>query len=1213
MCSVHFSAIFSRLLIDMKLKWIVLFSATVALSFLLLIPKKQNPSPAVIVESVVPSAPVTASKPAAGPKDFHEWIRESRTQTSDAVLGRHLAEAHGEQIRQLMKSNPRAALAAALSWSDWAALPAELQTLVERPFSDQVEFQLLPDCPPIDHDGQNQRRIFLEGQWRRAHVFGSKEKMTSKLNLPARGIVFGEEAVLADDAVEAVSGADLETVRELFPAGGRPGVSWLSNRAVSADARTILLGGAVYDLASEEEEHSVTRLLADAEQSLHPNSVAMALSVGAAGGGTIAFDLESAKASALVANSTWTETAKRTLAVRISYPDTSAADIFTLTDLTNLMTQASNTVKVMSYGKSWIVPTVVAVTLPNNHATYESGGADSIVNATRDALLARGINTANYDFVVHAHPPHNFGYAGLGVIGGGTSWINGKVSLEVTVHEMGHNYGLGHAHYWYGITGNGSLGRNQPGSGDLIEREEYGDTFDIMGGSTLPAGQYSAHGKVALNWIEQKEVIKVVTNGIYRVYRYDHKDARTNAGTKLALQINCPGGEEYWVSHRRLFTGNATLTRGAHIHRADGGADQSLIDATPLSKPLQGMGVDKDDSALAIGRSFTDSLGTIRITTIASAGVAPLEYLDVQVTFLDSGAFSFYTTSSFQTNGLLGSYVNRSLRDRPAHEDWTKVGVGISGRRVDRVLSFTSNGWGTRAPVGVTGGTDADWENFSVQWDGFIVVRRPVRLATVSDDSSRLYIDLNRNGVFSTIAPEFVNNHWGTGQGATRGDISGVIPPGTYAIRIQYEEGNGGNYFTLAGAELPFEFFTSAAATTRGLTGSYVARNLRTVTQNDWRSSQTIAGTRVDAYPGFTVNGWGNLTNVGFTSANGANGDWENFSVQWDGYLSNSVPIRAATISDDHSRMWIDLNTNGSFSASSPELINNGWGGGGQGMTVGVLSQVIPPGLYQIRIQYEEGNGGNGFLFAGTPSVPTDAPVLFNGLSFTGKEAFSAPRRGSGDFTIEFWFRTSQIAGDETHWTNGMGLIDASAGAAPGFGVSLGNGRILFGINEEIEQTIRSDFFADGQWHYAAARRDTNSGEITLFIDAIEQTRAPGGTNLLDGAVNMTIGSLSDGSNDYIGNLDAIRIWETARTDAQIAADFHTSRAGHIAADAAPEVHITRLQPNSYQIHWDALSSYRKLEAATSITGPWTPLLTDQNSTNVPIGANSNRYFQVKK
>ncbi|HEY6227401.1 MAG TPA: LamG-like jellyroll fold domain-containing protein, partial [Verrucomicrobiae bacterium] len=983
--------------------------------------------------------------------------------------------------------------------------------------------------------------------------------------------------------------------------------SWMSGRGVGVDGKTILLGGAIYDLASEREEGELADVISTAEKSLNPKAVAMALQAGTAASGTIAFSVDAAKKELVTANSTWTETSKRVLAVRLSYSSAPTTYSFTLQQLTNMMVAVSNNVKTMSYRKTWLVLSYATVDLPNDQAYYEANGPNAIVNDTATQLTAQGINKANFDIVVHAHPQSgggNFGYAGLGVIGGGTTWVNGTVDANVTTHEIGHNYGLGHAHFWAGLTGMGSLGRTG-NDGAQVEQEEYGDPYDVMGGGPMPAAHYGAHGKAALNWIEPKEVINVITNGIYRVYRFDHIDARTNANATLALKVTCPGGEEYWVAHRKLFTANASMSRGIYLVRANGSGDQGLIDTTQLSKPAATFGTDRDDAALAVGKSFVDSVGSVRITTIASGGTAPLEYLDVQVAFTpETGSYSFYADAALKTNGLVGSYVNSDLRSRSTQDDWrAATGVTIAGKRIDSKLSFTSNGWGARAPLKLTGGTDANWDNFSVQWDGYVVVRRPIRLATVSDDSSRFWIDLNNNGAFSTTAPEFVNNHWGTGQGATRGDISSIIPPGTYRIRIQYEEGNGDNSFTMNGVELQFQLFTTAERTTPGLTASFVGTSLRSyLTQNDWRTSQTITGTRVDEYPVFKANGWGSLASVGLS--NGTDANWDNFSVQWDGYISNSVPIKLGTVSDDASRMWIDVNTNGAFGTTSPEYFNNGWGGAGQGATEGAISGVLQPGMYAIRIQYEEGGGDNNFVLAGVPQLPIDPAALYSALVFTGAEHSSTPRKVAGDFTIEFWLKTTQVAGDDSDWHNRAVLADAGD-----FGLTLGAGEVLFGVKGT---TLHSPFVADGEWHYVSARRVQSSGQMDLYLDNAPVARAIGVTDLLDSATDILIGGAADGSRGYVGNLDQVRMWDYARTTEQIAADLYLSRSGRW-VDASTEVKIAQLQPNFFQIFWDALSGYRVLEGATSVSGPFVPLPTDQNSTNIAYGANAMRFFRVRK
>ena len=1184
--------------------------------------------PARVVDYAAPVATqilaitLSVAQPAPPKAELRNWISavagKTNLSTNELVQGRRAALERRETMSRLMRENPAQALAQSLSFSEWFALPAELRPLVERPFSEVVDFQVLPSCPPREGAVENHihpHRITIGDQAFEGFLFGAKAKMTSKENLPARGIMLDGAIVLAEASFERLEDAERPAAEQIFPRGHALGISWTTGQPVGANSRTILLGGALYDLASDDEESALADALLTAERSLHPKAMAMALSAGRAAAGTIAFSVDDAKKQALVANSTWTETPKTVLAVRLSYSSAPTSYSFTLTEFTNIVNQASNTVKTFSYGKTWLIPRIVTVNLPNPQSYYEDparNGPDAIVSDTRTRLTAMGINRDSYNIVIHAHPGTAFGYAGLGVIGGANHWLNGKVDLGVVVHELGHNYGLGHAHSWTSHTGMGSLGRTGL-DGDQVEFEEYGDIFDVMGGGPLPAAHYGAHGKVHLNWIESKEVINVVTNGIYRVYRFDHIGARTNANTKLALKVTAPGGEEYWVCHRRLFTANATMSRGAYLVRADGGGDQSVIDTVPLSRTT--LGADKDDSALAIGKSFVDSVGSVRLTTIAAGGVAPLEYIDVQVEFTpDTGSYSFYADAAFKTNGLVGSYVNANLRTRTAQTDWrATTGITISGRRIDERLSFTSDGWGQRSRVGLTGGTDANWDNFSVQWDGWIVVRRPIRLATTSDDSSRFWVDLNGSASFGSLPPEYVNNHWGTGQGPTRGDLSAIIPPGSFRIRIQYEEGNGGNYFTMNGTELTFQLFTTAARTQPGLTASFVAQSLRAITtQTDWRTTQTIAGSRVDEYPVFKDNGWGSLTSVGL-DGNGTDANWENFSVQWDGFITNSVPLKLATISDDDSRLWIDVNTNGTFSTFAPEYYNNNWGGAGQGSTIGAISQTILPGMYAIRIQYEDGNGDNSFVLAGAPQFPVEPAATFTSITFNGATRSTTPRRVAGDFTIEFWLRTTQVDGSDENWRNGATLAEASVAlGSRDFGVTLGNGKVLFGVGGANDTTVRSHFIADGTWHHIAARRTQRSGEIALFVDGAEIESAIGSTELLDAATDILSGSAADGSRGFTGTIDQLRIWDSSRSDPQILANLHVTR-GARWPDVGPIVQLAQLQPNSVQLYWDALSSYRILEGAPTVNGPFVPLLTDQNSTNIPMGAYSMRYFRVRK
>jgi hypothetical protein len=161
------------------------------------------------------------------------------------------------------------------------------------------------------------------------------------------------------------------------------------------------------------------------------------------------------------------------------------------------------------------------------------------------------------------------------------------------------------------------------------------------------------------------------------------------------------------------------------------------------------------------------------------AGVVPASALSIDV--------------SRTVPGLLGSYVNSSLRAVTDTTDWRATQT-IVGTRTDSTIDFEGAGsFGVRAGVGVTNGaSDANWDNFSVQWDGYITVPAGgAQLVTRSDDSSRMWVDLDRNGVFGNIPGELADNLWGTSHPAIYGTPTTLLPAGTYPIRVQYEEGAG--------------------------------------------------------------------------------------------------------------------------------------------------------------------------------------------------------------------------------------------------------------------------------------------------------------------------------------------------------------------------------------------------------------------------------------
>ena len=179
--------------------------------------------------------------------------------------------------------------------------------------------------------------------------------------------------------------------------------------------------------------------------------------------------------------------------------------------------------------------------------------------------------------------------------------------------------------------------------------------------------------------------------------------------------------------------------------------------------------------------------------------------------------------------------------------------------------------------------------------------------------------------------------------------------------------------------------------------------------------------------------------------------------------------------------------------------------------------------------------------------------------------------------------------------------------------VSFGNGKVLFGLEDGVSDniTLRSGFIADDLWHHVSARRIQSSGEITLFVDGVEMGRAIGSTESLNGTTLLKVAVTDALSQPYIGAIDQLRIWNTPRSDEQIAADYHLTRSTHGLTDEPPVVRIDPGQ-NSVQVFWDAISGYRVLEGATTVDGSYVTLPTDQNSTNIIIDAGT-RYFRVRR
>ena len=252
-----------------------------------------------------------------------------------------------------------------------------------------------------------------------------------------------------------------------------------------------------------------------------------------------------------------------------------------------------------------------SLTLPHNEAYYIANGDGVLQSDARAVATAAGYDYTRYilDAVNWSGGPGN--YNGAGWVGQRGVWLKSTLP-SIAEHEFGHNLGLMHSNLWAATNNTASgTGSNQ----------EYGDRFDVMGSG---GGHYNAYWKNFLSWIPNANVTTVQGNGTYRLYSFDSTFAGANS---YALKVAKDSSRDYWIDFRQgFYTSNQWLMNGVELHWGPY-ADSSgslLLDTTPSS--AHGI----DDSAVVIGRTYSDYAADIHITPIGKGGTSP-ESIDVVI------------------------------------------------------------------------------------------------------------------------------------------------------------------------------------------------------------------------------------------------------------------------------------------------------------------------------------------------------------------------------------------------------------------------------------------------------------------------------------------------------------------------------------------------------------------------------------------------------
>lgn len=588
--------------------------------------------------------------------EFRAWAKRFlEAQAGDAsgvevATGLRLAQERREGLAQEIRVNPRSAIRRQIPWKWRQSLPSEIRPYLEEVVSGRGDLTVYCAVPRPGADyrefaGGKIRYVSLQGRTFKAYLYGRRVRQMSEKDVALHGIAVGNVLALHEDPLRVLEEDEAAAAVARGSVAGASACA-LCGATLLDGTRATVLDHAGYLVAACSASHGATlnRSLAEAESKVK----LMAQTPVGAGN------------SEPPVPPTGTFGTKRVLYMPVVFRDDQQVQI-TADEARRVMDEVNDFYVEASYNKTALITTVTPVlTLPYPKNRYALDGPGGILTDASAAAVAAGFDPGSYDFLILRHPNvPGFDWAGLG--GGGVAWLQDS-SVGVTVHELGHIYGLGHANFW--DTRRAALPPNPNnlpfdvpslvGHDSIVgpgDDTEYGDIFDIMGsgGGEAPSGgsqaisplfaHFNAIGKRGLGWLPEAAVADMPGSGTNRIYAHDVP--RMSEGRLYALRAPKDAQREYWVSVRSKNPTNPWLTNGVELHWAAWAQTigySTLLDSTPGSRH------GRQDAPIAIGRTYADVESQVYITPVARGGSGVNTYVDVVV---HHGPFASNTAPTF--------------------------------------------------------------------------------------------------------------------------------------------------------------------------------------------------------------------------------------------------------------------------------------------------------------------------------------------------------------------------------------------------------------------------------------------------------------------------------------------------------------------------------------------------------------------------------------
>ncbi len=568
---------------------------------------------------------------------FEGWLADPGRTAGEGV---ELARARRGALKELIASDPAAAIAHAVPRATRGTLPAAVLAELEMPVDAFGGLEVLVVCG--DRHTALRRRITVGNQAYEAYTYGARQGAMTKDRIAVHGIAIDDQLALRDTPFRQLEAGERGGVATGAgsPAGGDP-------LAGARLAMAVAVGDEVRRFENEEALHTWQREVLAAEASIGPDGDVFAPRVGAA-----------------APTSGWVMGRKTVLWLRADFPDDPGLPA-TDEQIQASMAVVNQVYGEMSRGRTSFEATLLpgafkTVTKASVAAAPQSGErliSDDLVRQARAYDLANGgtgkYNPDRYDRCIILFKPvtalssDGSWWSGLALIGGKMAWLNGTVSPNTVAHELGHNHGANHSHRW------------EPTAGAMLgagKHQEYGDSFDFMGEGALPGAHLNVVQKQRLLYLDAAQITDVTTSGPYRLHRHDTADPQGRIALRVAGPAAKPTGagpwnggttflpNDYWVEFRRQVPENARswnsrTPNGVQVRWA-ARPDYSGLSPVPGTylldaQPQTTWGA---DATLVIGETFVDPEHGLVIGPVATGGTAPNEWIDVVVTRGDVGS-----------------------------------------------------------------------------------------------------------------------------------------------------------------------------------------------------------------------------------------------------------------------------------------------------------------------------------------------------------------------------------------------------------------------------------------------------------------------------------------------------------------------------------------------------------------------------------------------